>query len=226
MGDLYDIQMADRPWTRDRVILLLDGEARRLRRSSVDEWYDDVTGPTANDLRQAAYAGGPIALIDDVIQLEQSVATIVDDEVRNFLMLRLRTDCSPQRIADALGCERSALHVESRGVDLVLRDLRMKREQVRRVAGEKRESPVCWRCMRRYVEQPGDLCSEACTGGRMRPSEAREPRNVPLADRPDPSTMTALERAAEIEELVERHEGNLVPGLATQRKREVTLFDD
>lgn len=219
MGDMHEIQMADRPWTRDRILILLNGEAKQLRRRPDHEWFEDVTGPTANDLRQSAYAGGPQSLLDDVIQLEMSVRTINDREVRNYLLLRIRTDCSPHMVAEALGAERSAEALEQRGVDLLMRDLRYRREQVRRVAGVD-DTPVCWRCMRRYADRPGDLCRPDCNGGRMFESRASL-RNTPLADRPDPATMTQAERDEEIAELVGRGEDNLVPGEWQRREREI-----
>ena len=95
--------------------------------------------------------------------------------------------------------------------------------------------PVCWRCMSVEVQAAGDECAECPPPpvppqqrGLLRgPVSAKHPKAAyDPADRPDPAEMTAEEREAELQHLIDTQEYAEPPRSTEWRKRIVPLEQD
>lgn len=159
MGDT--VLSLDQPWSLTKIKLLIDG--------AVIVGDDLHTGLTAYEQRQKALDGfgEPSELCLEWAQLEVAIRGIKDDEVRHAMMLRIHTGADEYAIEQFLKSKRSGLNLLDRGCELIRRDQNTKRAQKR---GGMEGSPVCWRCIKRTVDRPGEECAECMSSVPSKPS--------------------------------------------------------
>jgi hypothetical protein len=229
-----NIQHLDRPWSLDKIMLLLDGEIE------VDgEIHSSLS---AYELRmQAMSTSSDFAdLIVEAAQLDRAIQSGImrDREVRLAMLLRTRGGFDEKEIEDLLGSKRPGYALLQRGAELIRRHERGQHSQLRRVRAQRGESdmPVCWRCLQPAVlnregnpMRVGDWCG--CVDKPRKSDRSHTgPGSTydPLAQ-PDPAKMTADERAAEIEKLAATQVKGPIPGGENYRKKVspvgATMFD-
>lgn len=219
MGD--DVRSLDRSWSSDKITMLIDGE--------VEVDGELHVGLSAYEMRvRAESTSGDFSdLVVEFAQLERSIISGIqrDHQVRAAMLLRTRLGLDEHEIEKLLASTRPGYALLRRGVELVRRHEQGRRSQLRRVRAQRGESdvPLCWRCMKVEVSQPGQLCGESgCVepevnlGGRPKsgPGSTYDP-----TDQPDVASMTEEERQAEIATLVATQAKGPIPGGEHYRKR-------
>lgn len=193
---MNDVECFDRPWTADKIQILVEGSAEITLTGENGKPYDTyIEGMTLYEMRCKAFDGGNPDLIVESAQFDAAARSIVDDNVRAVVMLVTRAQVDPDHIASLLGDHRSGYQMLRRAQELILREQRRRARSRRRKRGDK---PVCWRCMKATVARAGDECDPTCV---PKPPDFR-PKSGPGApydptERPSPSDMTDDEKEAE-----------------------------
>ncbi len=213
-----DIRHLDRPWSLDKIAMLVDGE--------VEIDGELHVGMSAYEMRMAAQSSSS-DFADPIIeaaQLDRSIQSGIlrDHKVRIAMLLRTRGGFDEHEIEEMLDSDRPGYALLARGAELVRRHERGRRSQLLRVRAHNGQSdaPVCWRCLKAEVPRPGDWCG--CTDkewkGERRSKTGPGAAYDPTAQ-PDPSEMTDEERQAEIDRLVATQEKGPIPGGEWYRKK-------
>lgn len=201
-----DIRRLDRPWGTDKIAMLVDG--------IIEVDGEQFHSPSVYEQRCAAESSADdfSDLILEPAQLDKAIRAGIqrDGEVRLAMLLRTRLGKNEVEIEQLLRSNRSGVALIARGIELTRRYEKGQHQQLRRVRAAKGESdqPVCWRCMTTEVAQPGMEC-DPCPGpppkpqyrGLLRGTNYPGHAKAPI-QRPDPSTMTEEEKAAEIQAIV------------------------
>lgn len=237
-SDVKDtVRYLDRPWSLDKILMLLDGE--------IEVDGDVYVGRSAYELRMAAEAGmtDHADAILEVTQLERAIKLGIqrDNEVRIAMLLRIRGGYAENEIEAMLGSKRPGYALLARGAELVRRHEKGQHSQLRRVRANRGESdtPVCWKCLKVEVSRPGDYCGCGEPEQRSRRAKTGPGSTYDPTDQPDVNAMTDEEREAEIALLASTSGKSVtatgkpkdapIPGGEHYRKRVVpigaTLFD-
>ena len=227
-----EVRRADDPWTLERVLLLLQGEALRVISDEASGRQVEVVieGMSAFELLCKALDGGDQELVHDVIQLGQAISQIPDREAKHLLIIITRMGEDPYSAAEILrdlglrATNRDAATVQHRGAVLVHQHERRRKNLLSRVrahAGAS-DNPVCWRCLKNDVLRIGEDCGDGCPGlkdpGWDRGRKRKWDWSTPIA----PEDLTPERRQAELDHLVktQRAEGDW-PGERNRRRREM-----
>jgi hypothetical protein len=216
-----DLRTLDRPWSKDKIALLVDGD--------VEIDGDLYTAPSAYELRTAAYSAHYdfADLIVEAAQLDLSIRRGIqrDREVRLAMLLRTRGGYAENEIEEMLGSRRPGYALLSRGIELVRRHERGSHAQLRRVRAHRGESdaPVCWRCLTVEVPRPGDYCGCVEKEAKSFRSKTGPGSTYDPLEQPDPSLMSDEERQAEIDRLRDTQAAGPIPGGEHYRKRVVPM---
>lgn len=202
----------DAPWSAHTIRLLLDGETRYVATDATGREFEAVaTGMTADDMRQAAYEGGPPTMVLDAVQLERAIRDLDDPGIRAAMLLRMRfhahhlTDHNIQDLLwSHMGEDRPAHVLIKKGIDLIAQDERARGVEV---AVEARRKRVCWRCLTRQVRTAGDDCGARC------------PALVDKAARPKRKSIDDMS----LQDLIASQQRGSVPGSEWARKNEVPV---
>lgn len=217
-----EIIAADRPWSKTKVAILLDGEALTVERDSAGRETESIlSGPSAFEMRTRAYDGfaDPDTILD-VAQLEMSAREISDPVVRAALLLRIRTMAHEHSIGEYLRDPRgrTGYRLLDRASDLIVRIGRGHHRQLNRSRAGSSEQPVCWRCLTAPVARAGECCEDICNRSTQRPPGAPR-KHAEHFERPV-ALLSDTERQEAIQHLVDTQESGLVPGEEYRRKKE------
>jgi hypothetical protein len=211
-----DLRSLDRPWSLDKIRLLLHGEVE----VDGDLW----TGQSAYELRCRSEQGGDFAeLMCDVAQLDLAIRRGIqrDHEVRVAMLLATRGGHLENEVEDLLGSKRPGYAMLERGAELVRRQQSGEYSRLRRVRAHKGESdqPVCWKCLKVDVPRPGDYCGCIEREQKSKRSHTGPGSTYDPTSQPDPSSMSEEARAAEIALLTATQDRGPIPGGEHFRKR-------
>jgi hypothetical protein len=205
-----EVRSLDAPWTLEKVLLLLTGEAIRV---VSDEGGRDheiiIEGLTAFEQRTMAFDYGRPDWLLEVIQFEQAVASLRDRELRDLLMLVSRMGEDPHNAAELLRdlgrrtTKRDPLRMMQRGAGLIHRHERNRQSLLRRVRAALglRDTPVCWRCLKVEVARIGYDCGDDCPALKE-PGKPGPKRKFDPADPAPVESLSPEQRQAEIDHLV------------------------
>jgi hypothetical protein len=217
-----NIRDLDKAWSADKIAILVNGEVTGPDGETIE-------GLSAFELRCLAESSGRdfADIVLEYAQLDRAISRGIqrDHEVRIAMKLRTKLGLDEYEIEQLLKSKRPGYALLQRGIELVRRHEKGQHSQLRRVRASKGQgdTPVCWACLKTEVKQPGDYCG--CREAREQVIRSRRPTTGPFArgydpaERPDPSSMTDEERAAEIALLADTQQRGPIAGGELYRKR-------
>lgn len=226
-----EVRNLDAPWTLEKVLLMIYGEAVRVVEDDAKRQHEIIVeGLTAFEQRMMALDHGRPDWMLEVIQLEQAIDSLHDEELRDLLRIVTRMGEDPHNAADLMkelgkrSTNRDPLRMVERGAELIRRHERNRQSLLRRVRASLglRDTPVCWRCLKVAVDRIGHDCGADCPAlkepGKPGPKRKFDPAQPTPVDQ-----ITDEQREAEIAHLVKTQDTHEHwPGQRTFERNEVT----